>query len=205
MSESKTNQADPADPSATEAKLKEPKNTSHKKLWNKWLPIVLLVVLIGVGVTVYVLTNKHGSKKPVTSTAINPNQVCSDSLLKEASAAINKGDLAILKQDQTKILGTKDYNKDINCLYVVEWIALQTGKTDDASKYLAALNAVYLKQTYSKALSVDKINPTQMANDILALQQDAVSNQADDTALEANLHQLDIAGDKATSGQQHNQ
>jgi len=194
----------PSEPAADSAVAGEVSAHSRLHIPRKQAVILLFALcLLVAGIVSYVLSSSS-SKKNQNGTA-DFKQVCSDSLLAKASTAISKGDLATLHSLQPQIVSTKGYDHDINCLYVLEWTSLHSGKLDDAKKYLPAMKAVYNKQAYSNALAVDKITPTQIESDITDLAQERQSEAADEAAFSADQHQLDVAGDKAISEQRHGQ
>ena len=122
-------------------------------------------------------------------------KVCSDSLIRSASIAINDVNRDALATYQTQILAAKSYQRDPNCLYILMRTAMVNNDTASSRLYYNNLkkhgwrgfSPVFETQVYSQSRA------NQIINDMA--DRDKIEQQQEN-ALEAQLNKMDQAADK---------
>lgn len=162
--------------------------------------LIVLMCIVGAGLVAYSLTRP--AKRPVTTNSVKTNQVCSDQLITDASTAINKNDEAALSAYKKQILGLKGYDKDINCVFILERYALMQTNLQDIKKYAAILKPLYGPQNYSNKFTTQVYTPQQIDGVIASLQENNDFQAQQDSSEEAEMMAMDRLQDQAAGQKQ---
>ncbi len=121
--------------------------------------LVLIFVLVSILSAVYFVAKPFDKK---------PSAICSEATLREASSALSPASLGQLKPIAEKVMSTKNYDKDPNCMYIV-----LTYHTNNDQPAIARSDLEKLRKMY---------DPTQGFSSYLG------PNPKDLTALEADIN-----------------
>jgi hypothetical protein len=124
-----------------------------RTLPGKIVAAVAVIVIVGIGLWVYAQMAKTDPAAPTT--------VCKQDILTEASKAINSADPNALNTVAEKIKQLPDYNRDMNCDYVLVQHSLMNGDTSAARDNLKALKD-FFTGSYSPYLKVTELTPAQL-------------------------------------------
>ena len=115
----------------------KPKHVAPKIKRRNTLTIVLFVlafIMIGIGIWWVIVKRPAGKSTPqLASCTANPKFV------EQSLAEINSSNIELVRDADGKIKNVKNYNSDINCLYMLTKSSIALGDADSATKYYNAL------------------------------------------------------------------
>lgn len=115
----------------------KPKHVAPKIKRRNTLTIVLFVlafIMIGVGIWWVITKRPAGKSTPqLASCTANPKFV------EQSLAEINSGNIELVRDADGKIKNVKNYNSDINCLYMLTKASIFFGDSASASNYFKSL------------------------------------------------------------------
>lgn len=126
----------------------------RKYLIISFLLALLLTVIVA---TTYYISNNRSQP---TATKQGYAVVCNEELIKRASFAIEKNNLADLAKIKDEIIKLPEYERDHNCLYILARNGSLRSDSKEIQKYLIPLKKVYVKEFgYSRAFTVPTMTP----------------------------------------------
>lgn len=150
--------------------------------------VLLVVLIVGLG---YVVAKKHHG--------MATGSICSDSVLRAASKAIDTDNQDKFASYQKDIMTRSGYEKDPNCLYVLMRMAMVANDTSAARKYLTDLQEVATGNTqYSPAITTTVYGLKDSEQIVSGMEQHDQSSQEVDN----NLNQLMNQADRKDAGVQ---
>lgn len=125
--------------------------------------LIVAVAFLGVGIVSWFLYPKD-----------NAGPACSDETITQAADYINNNKLPELRDLSDKIVTTKDYDKDVNCLYIVTTRYIEVGDAENSRKYYDLLASIYDSEAgYSKLFGDTTNDPDQIRQTVEFFEQKA--------------------------------
>lgn len=133
-----------------------------------------IVVIIGATILVYfMLQSNQTAQAPETNTQakqIAQEKVCTDDILTKANTALINRDIDTLTSVSDQIIGLKNYDHDINCLYVLTRFAVDISSATLARDYLDKLNAIRRTEQLSDKITDQAGGITQLTANVEQLE-----------------------------------
>lgn len=135
-----------------------------------------------------------------TTSKTDFSRVCSDMVLKRASASIESNNLVDLKSVQDDIINLAEYKKDQNCMFVLLRYSTLRNDSIVGFQQLDLLKKVYLG-TYSAAITTPTMTPDEFETILKFIESrnQQIQLQSEETA--KNMTILDQNADALVEGQ----
>lgn len=156
--------------------------------------IVIPIAIVGISAFVFLLSRTDRDADDFVS-----NVACDTTIIVQASNEITTRDYAAITTTQAKIIATKGYSQDQNCLYILTRQALALNDYSQSKQYLSQLSSVYKNNVgYDNAFTIEALTPDQLKAEIEYQE----ANNAAFTEQTKEAQELDAYADSLDGGQE---
>ena len=129
---------------------------------------VLIVAVIVAGLAIlaagyYIIVIKKNSNQTDNNTISPVSSVCNDSIIANAAAAISSYDTEKLSAITTEVKKKTDYDRDVNCQYIVARYTIAAGQKKEAKESVARIKLLLSNgATYSGAFAASVVSESDL-------------------------------------------